>query len=99
MWGGGRFFLLKMPGGGGFPGRGGAEGPGGWNWGSFFFGGGLNIFFRGRNVHQEMPQELPYQDGCSLDYQRDFFPKDSAIRKTLRIVNHYGHSDSLWQWV
>ena len=51
--GGGVDFLLKIP-GGGVSRRGGAEGPGGclqriWELG----GGGLNIFFRGRNVHQE----------------------------------------------
>ena len=50
--GGGRVrFLLKIPGGG--PGGGGAEGPGGclWRIGESG-GGGLDIFFRGRNVHQ-----------------------------------------------
>ena len=54
--GGGFGFLLKIPGGRGFPGGGGGEGPGGCvrRIGEFFCGGGgLNIFFfRGRNVHQ-----------------------------------------------
>ena len=52
--GGGSIFKLKIPGGGG---GGFQEGPRGWevvcgelgNLG----GGGLNIFFRGRNVHQD----------------------------------------------
>ena len=50
--GGGDRFLLKVPGGGeGFlDGPRGREGVGG-ELGNFF-GGGLNIFFRGRNVHQ-----------------------------------------------
>ena len=53
--GGGIGFLLKIPAGGGGGCRmGGAEGPGGclselWDLG----GVGLNIFFRGRNVHQD----------------------------------------------
>ena len=54
--GGGSVFYFKSQEGGGFPGRGGAEGPGGClrQIGAFFGGGGgLNIFFRGRNVHQE----------------------------------------------
>ena len=49
-------------GGGGFSRTGGAEGPGGClqrNWG--ISGGGLNIFFRGRNVHQLTHDE----DGCA----------------------------------
>ena len=54
---GGRFFLLKISGGGGSPRRGweGARGPGGclqgiWgNWG----GGGAKYFFRGRNARQD----------------------------------------------
>ena len=49
--GGGRF-LLKIPGGGVSPRTGRAERPGGWNWGILFWGGGLNIFCSGRNVHQ-----------------------------------------------
>ena len=51
---GGVGFLLKMPGGGGVSqqrGGGGAEGPGGCLRG--IWGGGVNIFFRGRNAHQE----------------------------------------------
>ena len=46
-------FLLKIPGGGGCF-RGGGEGPGGCarRIVESFWGGGLNIFFRGRNVHQ-----------------------------------------------
>ena len=55
--GGGRgsIFKLKFPEGGGVSRTGGAEGPGGclWRIGEFGEGGGLNIFFRGRNVHQE----------------------------------------------
>ena len=54
MGGGGRF-LLKIP-GGGVSRRGGAEGAGrvsAANWGFGGGGGGLNIFFRGRNVHQD----------------------------------------------
>ena len=54
-WGWGIGFLLKIPKGGG-GGPGGAEGPAGRvsvaNWEIFGGGGGLNIFFRGRNVHQ-----------------------------------------------
>ena len=34
-----------------------AEGPGGWNWGSFFWGGGAKYFFQGRNVHQMLFQD------------------------------------------
>ena len=51
-WGGVRFFI-ENPTGGGPPGW---EGPRGWEGVSSEFGiwgGGLNIFFRGRNVHQE----------------------------------------------
>ena len=50
---GGRF-LLKIPGAGGVSGGGGPEGPGGClrRIGDFGGGGDLNIFFRGRNVHQ-----------------------------------------------
>ena len=46
-------FLWKIP-GGGSPGWVGAEGGRGWEvvCGDFF-GGGLNIFFRGRNVHRD----------------------------------------------
>ena len=52
--GGGQFFIENPRRGGVFR-RGGGEGPGGclqriWELGG---GGGLNIFFRGRNVHQE----------------------------------------------
>ena len=52
--GGGRFFfLLKIPGrGGGSPGQGGGQG-GREGVCRIFGGGGLNIFFRGRNAHQE----------------------------------------------
>ena len=50
---GGVDFLLKIPEGGGSPGGGGAEGPGGClRQIGDFLGGGLNIFFRGWNVHQ-----------------------------------------------
>ena len=43
--GGDRFFLFPIAGGGGFQEGDGAKGPGGWNWGIFFGGGGgLNIF-------------------------------------------------------
>ena len=53
------FFCIENPreGGGGSPGGGGAEGAGGClrRTGEFFLGGGLKIFFRGRNVHQEYP--------------------------------------------
>ena len=50
--GGGRF-SIEIPGGrGGSPTRGGVgEGPGGVR--EEFWGGELNIFFRGRNAHQE----------------------------------------------
>ena len=49
--GGDRFFIENPRRGGGFQEW---EGPGGFsaaNWG--IWGGGLNIFFRGRNVHQD----------------------------------------------
>ena len=51
---GGVRFLLKIPGGGGFPGGRGVEGPGGClrRIGEFLGRGGGNIFFQGRNVHQ-----------------------------------------------
>ena len=49
--GGGIGFVLKITGGGGVS-RTGAEGLGGSGGiGEFFLGGGLNILFRGRNVH------------------------------------------------
>ena len=49
--GGGAFFLIENPTrGGGFPGGKGPRGREGI--GEFWGGGGLNIFFRGRNVHQ-----------------------------------------------
>ena len=57
---GGVRFLLKIP-GGRVSRRGGAEGAGrvsAANWG-FGGGGGLNIFFRGRNVHQDTDQTHP----------------------------------------
>ena len=51
--GGGSFFYIENPGGGGSPG---GEGPRGWEGVCSEFGnlggGGVNIFFRGRNVHQ-----------------------------------------------
>ena len=53
--GGGSVFLLEIPGGGGVSKRGrgrGAARVSAANWG-FFGGGDLNIFFRGRNVHQD----------------------------------------------
>ena len=43
--GGGRCFSEKPRRGAGFPGGGGAEGPGGWNWGIFEGGGRQNIYF------------------------------------------------------
>ena len=50
---GGGGFLCKIQEGGGSSGRVGG-GEGGWEGvcGEFFLGGGLNIFFRGRNSHQ-----------------------------------------------
>ena len=60
-----RFFLLKSPGGGGE----GAEGPGGClqqNWRIFWAGGGLNFFFRGRNVHQDGKRPKQAMHGTPL---------------------------------
>ena len=61
--GGGRIFIENPRRGGGSPG-GGTEGPGGvCSELGIFLGGGLNIFFRGRNVQQasdaqKSPQEF-----------------------------------------
>ena len=59
--GGGSVFLMKMSGGGGVlhDGRG-REGVCG-ELGGFGGGGGLNIFFRGRNVHQGNSREVNIQ--------------------------------------
>ena len=54
--GGGFDFLLKIPGGGGFWRRGGAEGPRVFAANLGIGGGGLDIFFRGRNVLQGVKQ-------------------------------------------
>ena len=59
--GGGRF-LIENPSRGGLPGR--AEGARGWEgvcgefWAGGGVGGGLNIFFRGQNSHQDIVYEL-----------------------------------------
>ena len=69
--GGGCDSLLKIPGGGGSHGRVGAGGRGAGrvfagNWG----GGGLNIFFRGRNSHQEKHRDLKSISTAGVDGAR-----------------------------
>ena len=67
-------FLLKIPGGGWFQeGREGVGRVSAANWG-FGGGGGLNIFFRRRNVHQVVHHPHPHQNGGSLfTYSWSFF--------------------------
>ena len=58
MGGWGARFFIEIPGRGGSPGRVGAGGQGaGRVFAGNFGGGGLNIFFRGRNSHQGITSE------------------------------------------
>ena len=74
--GGGIGFLLKIPGGGGVSKE--AEGPGGCLWRIRNLGvGGLNIFFRGRNVLQDYfgfqpPWKRNRRNKFHLGYTRKF---------------------------
>ena len=69
---GGGNFLWKIPGGGGaFPGSGsgrGGKGPGGCLLG-IGRGGGVNIFFRGRNVHRVIVENKPENGHFTLVLQ------------------------------
>ena len=73
--GGGSFFYSKIPGwGGGFPRRGKGRGTGRVSAATNFWGGGgLNFFFRGRNVRQGKTQsqdtQPPLTPRRGLDYR------------------------------
>ena len=72
-------FLLKIPGGGGEAGRGRRAGRSAANRG--IWGGGLNFFFRGRNVHQAMVGSKEHMGSTNL---APITPNDC---KTLFLLN------------
>ena len=84
--GGGFGFVLKMPGGGGLT-EGGGDGEGSGSVSGELGGGGLNIFFRGRNVHQVFRlhahlfhQKIKLKTLISLNKEaRPFFLSDNSI--------------------
>ena len=100
--GGGVGFLLKIPrGGGGFPGGEGAGRVSAVHWGIFAGGGGgLNIFFRGRNVHQVTGRTKLFSNyfrglyGKSCKSPRGYYRGGGALQdrspyRRLSLVNYF----------